>query len=441
MIDQTKEKKDDVLKSKKAETKKEDPSKALKQAQEQKLDTGEKTEPTKADAKDKGANNSAKAIQSLGSAKITAEKADVYSEPAMAGGKIASLQKAQKVDILGQKDGHLKVMVDGKLGYIKSDKTDFEGKTGAKTGKKEIGSAQITAAALNVRKGPSEGHDVLGVLRENDRIKIYGEKNGFLELRIGDEIGYISSEYTDYGAKQKVKPKGKKDSDAFEKAPAELQELLAKESLTAGEITQARALIEQSQESMRGDLFEALQTKPAYLRAQKNKPKNDKDLSGGGLEHLATALQMLGVRNPNSEMPYESYLEQVKRDLKLPSKGSMETWGSIANAMGVSYSSLCEAGNRQGLEKNFWTTIVREQLRQGKAIMACIQQHTVRIEGIDEKGLIITVPDSDGQGFTGLGQGWQAHQGQGSQKSAGKRGILAFDALQQATLQWVVSMG
>lgn len=192
---------------------------------------------------------------------------------------------------------------------------------------------------------------------------------------------------------------------------------------------------------MRGDLYEALQTKPAYLKAEKNKAKGDKDPTGAGLEHLATALEMLGIRNPSSEMPYESYLEQVKRDQKLPSKGSMETWGGIANAMGVSYSSLCEAGNRQALEKNFWTSIVREQLRQGKAIMACIQHHTVRIEGIDEKGLIITVPETDGQGFTGLGQGWKAHQGKGSQKSAGKRGILAYDALEQATLQWVVSMG
>ncbi|MCL2326538.1 MAG: SH3 domain-containing protein [Proteobacteria bacterium] len=445
MIDQAKDKKDDVLKEKlakgKAEPQKEDPAKALlQQAKAEQEKAVEKAPDKDAQSTDKAASNGAQAIQPLGSARVTSEQAEVHAEPGKAGAKIGTLKAESKVEVLGRKDDELKVMVDGKIGYIASDKTDFEGKSAAAKAPKAIGTAQITCAALNVRQAPGTDQAAMGVLQQGDRVKFYGEKSGFLEIRVGDSVGYIAAEFTDYAGQQKAVPKNNEKSEqALSNAPEALQELLAKETLTTAEIAQARTMIEQAQESLRGDLYEALQTKPSYMRAQKESKTKPQNATGAGLENLASCLQLLGIQNPSSDMPYESYLEQIKRDQKLPAQSNMENWGAIANAMGASYRSLCRPGDRTGLEKAFWSEIVREQLRQGHAVMACVQHQAVRIEAIDEKGLVVTVPD-DSQGFTGLGAGWAAYEGKTNQKANGKRGLLDFNALGQASLQWVIAM-
>lgn len=98
-------------------------------------------------------------------------------------------------------------------------------------------------------------------------------------------------------------------------------------------------------------------------------------------------------------------------------------------------------GDRKSLEWNFWSDVVREQLRQGHAIMTCIQNITVRIEAVDDKGLVITLPESNSVGFSGLGSGWQAYNGKAEQKGKGKRGLLTFEALSAANLQWVIALG
>ena len=333
-------------------------------------------------------------------------------------------------------------MVNGKVGYISAKATDIDGKAEAqKVAPKPIGTVTVTAAALNVRKGAGLDQASMGVLNQADKVKIYGEKNGFLEIRVGDQTGYIKAEYTDFeGQKTAAKPKeNPKAEKAIDQAPQELKDLLAKENMTDAEIAQAREMINHCPVALRGDLYQTLQTKPAYVASQKDKKKNPlADKQGAGLENLAACLSLLGIHNP-TDMPFETYLEQVRRDQKLPGEESMESWGSVANAMGVSYKALSLPGDRQPFDKKFWSEVVREQLRQGNAIMACVQNQTVRVEAIDDKGLVLTLPEN-AMGITGLGDGWKSYSGKADQKSNGKRGLLSFDAISQAGLQWVVSM-
>lgn len=439
MIDQTKDKKDDMV-AQKLENKKQDPAHAQKLAQEEK----EKNELAKQQKgnqqlKPQADNNTANAMQPIGSARITAEKAEIKSEPQQAGSVIGSFSAQQKVDILEQRGSELKVLIDGKVGYITASHTDYQGAD--KAGKKErtaTGSATVSASALNIRKGPGKDQAAIGTLRQGDKVNIYGEKDGYLEVSVGGETGYISAEYTDYAGKDKGKSIKPKENKSLDQAPEALQNLLAKETLTAAELKEARDLIAQAPESARADLYEALQTKPA-LDEKENKDRRPE--SATDYANLAASLELLGVQNPAHDMSYTAYLEQLKRDQKLPDNGGMQNWGSLANAMGVNYGALCMPGDRKALEKNFWSTAAREQLRQGHAVMACIQNLAVRIEAIDEKGLVITTPESDTVGFTGLGSGWQSYNGKAEQKGKGRRGILAFESLSAAGLQWVISLG
>lgn len=445
MIDQTKDKKDDALQKKldkaKAEPRKEDARKTLEMKEV--AESAPQSDRVHADkARVQTQSNNAHAVTPIGSARVTENETEVHAEPGKSGQKIASLKMASKVQILGRRDDELKVLVDGKVGYISADKTDYEKKPDVKKAvPKPIGSATITAKAVHVRKGPGADHASMGVLNQADKVKIYGENNGFLEIRVGDEVGYIAAKMTDFDNQRAVKsPKeDKKNEKALDKAPTALRDLLAREHLTGAEVASAREMIAKCPEEIRGDLYQALQTKPAYVNTQKDKQqKPGKTHDGSGLENLAACMTLLGKTNPSADMPFETHLEQIKRDLKLPADGGLEAWGGIANAMGVSYEALCLPGDRTSADKGFWTEVVRQQLHQGKAVMACVNHQTVRVEAVEEKGLVLTMPDS--VATSELGAGYADYQGKAAQVGQGRRGLLSFASLNQIEFQWVLSM-
>ncbi len=438
MIDQTKDKKDDVL-AQKLDAKKQDADQALKLAQEEK----EKAELMKAQSgseklKAQPDSNMANTMQPIGSAKITADKAEVHSEPEKKGSVVGSYSSQQKVDILERKGKELKVLVDGKIGYISAKDTDDRGVSGTeKQAVEPIGKAKISALALKIHRSTGNDPNYFGTLRMGDCVNVYAEKDGYLEVHVGDQIGYISAEYTDYEGAQKGKTIEPKKGNSFEQAPAELQELLTKESLTVSEIAEARDMIAKCPETIRGDLYEALQTKPTLAKEVNDKARPEEATE---FANLASSLELLGIQNPSNDMSYAAYLEQLKRDQKLPESGGMQNWGSVANAMGVSYSAMVSAGDRRALEKPFWSKDAREQLRQGHSVMACINHQAVRIEAVEDKGLVVTLPESEGGVVSSL-SGFESYHGKAEQKGRGKRGILSFDALTNAGVDWVISLG
>ena len=151
-------------------------------------------------------------------------------------------------------------------------------------------------------------------------------------------------------------------------------------------------------------------------------------------EALATSLELIGVQNPDTEKSFAAYLAQLKRDQKLPDSAGMQNWGSLANAMGVSYASLASGVDREMFDKAFWSETARAQLRDGHAVMTCIDGQAVRVEAIEEEGLVITTPD-------GATLDLESYAGKAEQKGKGQKGLLAFDKLADVNLGWVISMG
>ena len=207
MIDQTKDKKDDVLASKIEADKdqkqktglpqamkdpaKVDPEKAQKLAQIEK----EKAELSKAQKgadklKEQAGNNASKAMQPIGSARVM-QKAEVHSEPGKTGTRLTELSVQRQIDILAVQGDELKVLVDGKVGYVSAAQTDYAGakKNQAKQEPQPIGSAKVAVSALRIRTAPGKDQNYIGTLREADKVNVYGEKDGYLEIRVGDQVG------------------------------------------------------------------------------------------------------------------------------------------------------------------------------------------------------------------------------------------------------------
>ncbi len=444
MIDQTKDKKDDVLTSKldaKDQTKagltqpnlkdasKANPEKAQKLAQIEK----EKAELSKTQKgadklKEQAGNNASKAMQPIGTARI-AQKAEAHSQPGKAGTRLTELSAQRQVDVLAVEGDELKILADGKIAYVSAAQTDFAGarKAPQKQEPKPVGSAKVAVSALRIHAAPGKDSPYFGTLREGDNVNVYAEKDGYLEVHVGDQIGYIGAEHTDYAgnAKKTARPK---DAKALDQAPEELRELLSKDALSSPEIATARDLIARCPETIRGELFEALQAKPHMTE---DKGQNQDDISE--FDALASSLELLGIQNPETDKSFASYLARLKRSQKLPEQGGMQNWSALANAMGASCGMLAAPGDRACLDKQFWSDEARREIRSGRAVMACIGGQTVRIEAIEEKGLVVTMPE---QARLNL----ESYSGKADQKSKGRRGLLSFDNLKDADLNWVMTM-
>ncbi len=119
---------------------------------------------------------------------------------------------------------------------------------------------------------------------------------------------------------------------------------MAKPTLTAAEIAQARGQIEmESDARKRGDLYEQLQTKTPY-----HNQRNNQSVGKGGkaigdimcnLTSTAMVLETLGIGNPDpGHYPqFEDYLEHVRVANKLPERTTEGGWGGVAAKMGAKY--------------------------------------------------------------------------------------------------------
>ncbi|MFA5624232.1 MAG: SH3 domain-containing protein [Bradymonadales bacterium] len=149
-------------------------------------------------AEKQGAPNSNVAQEAIGSAMITAELLNVRSGPGVSNSKVGTLKRATKIEVLSEKDGWLEISYNGNIGYVSAAYTSFARKDNAAPSVDAIGSAQVTANALNVRTGPGTGFGKIGILKTSDNVKVYGEKDGWLEIRLDGKVAYISAQYTNF---------------------------------------------------------------------------------------------------------------------------------------------------------------------------------------------------------------------------------------------------
>lgn len=100
-----------------------------------------------------------------------------------------------RIILLGESGGWYKVKYANSTGYIsksyareykaqEEDKTSGEGTKG-----------YITAASVNMRKGPGTGYGVIKVLKRGAEIRYYELKDGWYLIKAGSDTGYVSSQY------------------------------------------------------------------------------------------------------------------------------------------------------------------------------------------------------------------------------------------------------
>ncbi|MBZ9713610.1 C39 family peptidase [Deinococcus multiflagellatus] len=191
---------------------------------------------------------------------------------------------------------------------------------------------------------------------------------------------------------------------------------------TAQQIRVARELIKLQPQSQRAELYLILQEKTPH-HSQRNNESLGRAVDGdrpnariGGvmcnLTSAAMVLEQLGIENPNPEdfPQFEDYLEDLRRKYvdaryqellaaglspKKARQGSyqrfhrttMEGWGKVLALMGASHDTIPPRRDRK-----FWESTVRKHLEEGEAVMMSINGHIVRLQGMNEQGLIVDDP-------------------------------------------------
>lgn len=61
-----------------------------------------------------------------------------------------------------------------------------------------IGTAQVTASSLNVRKGPGTNYERIGGLAQGKTIQVYEDTGDWLKIQYGTTVGYVMQKYTTF---------------------------------------------------------------------------------------------------------------------------------------------------------------------------------------------------------------------------------------------------
>ena len=150
---------------------------------------------------DANSNNNTNETKTIGKTKVvTATSLNVRSGPSTSNGVIGSLKQNDKVEVISESNGWSKVKFSGKEGYVSSTylKDADGGNTGGGSenpnptpGKTKV----VTATSLNVRSGPSTSNGVIGSLKQNDKVEVISESNGWSKIKFNGKEGYVSSTY------------------------------------------------------------------------------------------------------------------------------------------------------------------------------------------------------------------------------------------------------
>lgn len=67
--------------------------------------------------------------------------------------------------------------------------------SGTKTVLKSIGTGNVTASSLNVRKVAFVGRNVIGIIKKGFKVNLYGIQGGFYKIMYNGQVGYICKSY------------------------------------------------------------------------------------------------------------------------------------------------------------------------------------------------------------------------------------------------------
>ncbi|WP_373601499.1 SH3 domain-containing protein, partial [Paraclostridium bifermentans] len=128
---------------------------------------------------------------------VTATSLNVRSGPSTSNSVIGSLKQNEKVEAISESNGWSKIKFKGKEAYVSSaylknsdggsvtPDPDPEPDTGNTTTK------VVTATSLNVRSGPSTSNSVIGSLKQNEKVEVISESNGWSKIKFKGKEAYV----------------------------------------------------------------------------------------------------------------------------------------------------------------------------------------------------------------------------------------------------------
>jgi len=119
-----------------------------------------------------------------------------------------------KVTMYEKANGFYKINYGGKIGYVSELYVKATGasstnvivtaapaSTNAATStEKSTGIGNITASSLNVRKSASASGSIMGTVKTNQKVDLYGSQNGFYKIKYNGQWAYISTSYVTKGS-------------------------------------------------------------------------------------------------------------------------------------------------------------------------------------------------------------------------------------------------
>ncbi|WP_338658213.1 SH3 domain-containing protein [Paraclostridium sordellii] len=126
---------------------------------------------------------------------VAATSLNVRSGPSTSHGIIGSLKNNEKVEVISESNGWSKIKYNGKEGYVSSTYLKDSNEGGTSKPDVETKIKVVAATSLNVRSGPSTGHGIIGSLKNNEKVEVISESNGWSKIKYNGKEGYVSSTY------------------------------------------------------------------------------------------------------------------------------------------------------------------------------------------------------------------------------------------------------
>ncbi|MDK0684444.1 SH3 domain-containing protein [Clostridium perfringens] len=134
---------------------------------------------------------------------------NVRESPSTSGRIVHKLNRNQVVGIYEELNGWYKIdYIDGvkkKYGYVSKDyisiinenPNDEEKPVEPEKPSVSVNKQGVVKvnSALNMRSGPGSNYGVIGTLRNNDKVEIIKEVDGWYEIKFNGKVGYVSSQY------------------------------------------------------------------------------------------------------------------------------------------------------------------------------------------------------------------------------------------------------
>ena len=122
---------------------------------------------------------------------------NMRSGPGSNYGVIGTLRNNDKVEIIKEVDGWYEIKFNGKVGYASKSYITLvnEGSNNGNESEIKEGTVYGVSTNLNVRTGPGSNYGVIGTLRNNDKVEIIKEVDGWYEIKFNGKVGYASKSY------------------------------------------------------------------------------------------------------------------------------------------------------------------------------------------------------------------------------------------------------